>query len=123
MKPTPCANPACTNVLSIAQLLCGTRHCCLTCANLMRRNPQSKRQIAQRLGITTRTLRRAIATGRFDGVQITPRPPIAALAAAGTVTARCAELGISRPTYYAALKQGRITDAGYVPAKRGRPRR
>lgn len=122
MNPTPCANPACTNVLSIRQLLLHTRHCCLTCANLMRRNPQSKRQIALRLGIATRTLRRAIATGRFDGERITPRAPTATQHRAGTVVARCGEWGISRPAYYTALRDGRITDAGYVPAKRGRPR-
>ena len=123
MKPRICANPTCSNILTTKQVIENCKHCSMACwyAVKRERDKNSLKAQAERLGVAYTTLSYARKQGRYKNGVIDP--PIRSHKAVGdTVTDRARSLGISRPTYYQALSEGRIApDGTFTPAKRGRP--
>lgn len=126
MKPTPCANPACPNVLTTHQVNVGGRFCSRRCAGIVSQpeRPDSVAAFARKMGVTIKTARRALQEGRTDTTTVRlHRYRNTHRSGLKTVTAQAKRLGVSRQTLHKAIKQGRYQNGRITPAKRGRPRR
>jgi hypothetical protein len=113
----------CCKLLLLHQVARGYRYCSVRCANRSRTNPDSLRQAARRLGVAYTTLMSAIKAGRYHNGVIVPkvRPR---LARPDSIAGKAEAANVSRPTYYQAMREGRICEDGsIIPAKKGRPRK